>query len=797
MRQAAALGLVCALAFGSAHAQPFTVEDLLSLEDLGRTTFSPDGHWLVLDVQAPWRTASRFDLDAYTFLALGRPMLVDLTTGAPARPLLPSTPGTTYTTGAFSPDGRRLVVFRLRERRLDLGVMTLASGHVDWPDIPVDVDLSSPAARWADDNTLVILSRAPEASRALARGWTHQAASTAAWSAQAAGLASGVVIGAGRYRADNPPAPSARLLSLDVSSGQVRALATGAFVDLVLSPDRRRVALIAEADGLASGLEAPSLFKSGDRRRLVLADLVSGKVTIPCPTCDLARLPPAWSRDSRAVLVAARLDSGSAAFGYWRLGDGPSQHLAPALTAADSLGRDPRVVGGAAWIADQPIVLAREGDSARLDWWRLSARGPVKLTGGLATAPGPALATAPDGLLLMTASGATRLAADGQLTPLAPAAARLSFSAASVGGASSRVVASADGMARQIWPAIGRSGADATPADARRLDVAPDLGLSVSLIRDAHGVKSVVVRNAAGAARTVLTLNGQLAGRDAAAPIAVPHKDPAGAVRTSWLYLPSRAGAKDVPVIVAPYPGSSYPTAPMDSEPGEVALSANTQVLTSAGYAVLVPSLPLAADADPAEGLADAMLAAVNAARAQHPELSATRAALWGQSYGGWGVLMAASQTDRFKAVIATSPITDLFTFHGVMSPQALAAPDRYFALPSMYGWSETGQGRMGNPPWRDFDRYRRNSPALVTDRITAPVMLVTSDSDFTTGQSAPVFSSLFRQDKDALLVNYRGEAHVVLAPANVRDLYARALAFLSDAMGPPAGPAATKRPSQ
>lgn len=76
--------------------------------------------------------------------------------------------------------------------------------------------------------------------------------------------------------------------------------------------------------------------------------------------------------------------------------------------------------------------------------------------------------------------------------------------------------------------------------------------------------------------------------------------------------------------------------------------------------------------------------------------------------------------------------------------------------------------------------------------------MLVTSDNDLTTGQAAPLFSALFRQDKDAVLVNYRGEAHVVINPDNLRDLYARAFSFLSDTMGVPSvTEAVAERPSQ
>lgn len=800
MRLAATLGIACALAFGPAHGQPFTVEDLLSLQDLGRTAFSPDGRWLVMDVAAPWKAATHYDLDALTYLSLGRPMIVDLTQAGDARPLMPFEAGAGYTTGAFSPDGQWIVVYRQRDKILELGVAPLGSGQTWWSGIEVDPEVFTATARWAGPDQLVVLSRSAEDSRVLSLGWVHQDRSTRAWAEAAAGRVSGVAMGSGRYRDSNPPPPSARLLLVEPRLGKVQTLAEGAFADMTMSSNGERVALVEDAEPIPSGLEAPSAFKSSQRRRLVLVDLKSGRRARPCPRCDLARLPIAWSDDGRTVLAAARLDGPTARFGYWALSFyGRAEHLAPHLETRDSVGRDPSTVGGVAWLDGLPVVLAGSVGRDRSDWWRLGAKGPVNLTAQLPAGAGPAIAVDQRGLLLPTASGVSRLTADGRMASLAAPGARLILSAVLPGDRPVAAASVVEGAAHPIWPETGPSWPMAGPPTERVLDVVPKLGLTAGLTRDVHGVKSVVLRGRSGDARTVLTLNPQLAAFQGAVPVAVAAGPSGSPPRTSWLYLPV-AERPETPLIVLPYPGSAYAKPPADAEPGALGLVANIQVLTSAGFAVLVPSLPLAADADPGQGLAAAILAPVDAALAAHPSLSRTCLAIWGQSFGGWGALMAASQTDRFKAVIATSPITDLFSFYGHLGPQAIAAPDRYLALPSLYGWSETGQGRMLGPPWKDPDRNFRNSPALLTDKITAPVMLVTSDSDFTTGQSTPVFTSLYRQDKDALLLTYRGEGHVVMSPGNVRDLYARAFAFLADALGPAISPSAggdTERPSQ
>jgi dipeptidyl aminopeptidase/acylaminoacyl peptidase len=785
MRQAAALGLACALACGSAHAKPFTVEDLLSLQDLGRTSFSPDGRWLVVDVQAPWRSAARFDLDAMTYLALGRPMVADVEARGPARPLLPFEPGAGYTTGAYSPDGSRIIVYRQIGETLELGVVALSSGETWWSGVNVEAEVFGTTARWSGPHRLVILSRSPDESRVLPRGWLHQSRSTQAWAQAAAGRNSGVAIGSGRYRSINPPPPSARLILADLTTGKIESRAEGAFVDMTLSPNGERVALVEDAEPLPSGLEAPSAFKSSQRRRLVLVDLSSGRRQTPCPTCDLARIPIAWSPDSRVVLAAARLDSGSATFSYWILSvDGSARNAAVNLATGESTGRDPAPIGGAAWLSDRPAVLARPTSGGRLDWWRLTARGVIKLTASASGPAAPALAQGADGLLINAASGPVLISSTGRLTSLASATARLSFAATLPGEQPRSVVATDRETSRAIWPRPGRPWPSPLVNGERVLDTFAERGLTAVLVRDGHGVKTVAIRTRTGAAWPVLTLNTQLGDFTPSTPTPVSYHD-AGSSRTSWLYLP-QGQAADTPLIVIPYPGASYPKPPSDGDPGALALTSNIQVLASRGYAVLVPSLPMAANADPGKDLANVILTAVDAARDQHRQLSVNRLAIWGQSFGGWGALMAATQTDRFKAVIATSPITDLFTYYGHLAPQSIAAPDRYLALPSLFGWSETGQGRMLGPPWQDTDRNFRNSPGLLTHKITTPVMLVTSDSDFTSGQSTPVFTALYREDKDAQLLTYRGEGHVLLAPGNVRDFYARALAFLDDAMGAP-----------
>ena len=79
---------------------------------------------------------------------------------------------------------------------------------------------------------------------------------------------------------------------------------------------------------------------------------------------------------------------------------------------------------------------------------------------------------------------------------------------------------------------------------------------------------------------------------------------------------------------------------------------------------------------------------------------------------------------------------------------------------------------RLDGPPWRDVERYARNSPMLAVENITAPLMIVHSDLDFVPiQQGEEMFSALRYLGKHVRFVRYWGEGHVLSSPANIADL--------------------------
>ncbi len=72
---------------------------------------------------------------------------------------------------------------------------------------------------------------------------------------------------------------------------------------------------------------------------------------------------------------------------------------------------------------------------------------------------------------------------------------------------------------------------------------------------------------------------------------------------------------------------------------------------------------------------------------------------------------------------------------------------------------------------------------------MTTPALLIESDND--RPRYGALFGALYRLDREAAWLNYFGEGHTIVSPANVRDLHARILEWLGRYLGPPVGDAA------
>jgi len=787
--------------------RPYSVDDLLALESLGPAAIAPDGRWAVLQTYDRWDAQARFDLDSWGRLGLGRVTRIDLVQGdALPRPAFPQAAGVGYTAGPLSPSGQRLAVLRLQGRALELGVATLETGAITWLGVSPPLDVWGRTVAWRTEDELIAIDQAPDTpGSGLGLGWLVQDRTTRAWAQAAAGRYSGVVLGSGAYRDARPQASPSALLRIDLRDGAVTVLARGAFVDLEIAPRGGHVAALAEAEDL---IPDPGPLSTGTpfrRRALTLVDLTTLETRAPCPACDLDARLLAWSASGQSLLVHDRGLAGVRPAAYWRIpARGAAEALdTPGLRPVLSATADHGLAASGTWLGETPLIPAQPlSGPSRTSWWRLERDGPRALppctAGGemrLVGVSGPSpLMACGEAVFAVSPDGALTPIATGRVQRLTGRTVRL---AAAPRPAQDLAVITPGPAGRRLAPLLG-GGAVTLGADEVPLALSVQGQAAVTQTTDDQGVQSVWLVRAGQARRRLLTLNSGLAGVTVSRPAPIRHVGPDGQALTSWLYPPTGPlppSHRAPPLVVIPYPGETHARPPAGQAPGSLRFSANAQVIAARGYAVLVPSLPYPAQGEPMDGLADQILQVVDAAAAQ-AAIDPQRVAIWGHSYGGYTALAAATQSRRFSAIIASASASNLLSYYGRIGPLAAAAPEVGLPIAPSAGWFETGQGRMGAPPWVDPQRYLRNSPIVRADRITAPVLLIHGDLDKDLSQPQGLFAALYRQNKDAVLVTYRGEGHIVQGPANVRDEYDRVFDFLDRHLRPRPQDQAPSRPS-
>ena len=200
----------------------------------------------------------------------------------------------------------------------------------------------------------------------------------------------------------------------------------------------------------------------------------------------------------------------------------------------------------------------------------------------------------------------------------------------------------------------------------------------------------------------------------------------------------------------------------------------NPQMYASRGYAVLYPDIPLH-PGTPVQDLVSAVIPGANKA-VELGIADPARMAVSGQSFGGYNTISLITQTNIFKAAIATSAATvDLWSGYTGF----------YGGMPSATGYYEEGQGGMKGNPWALKERYFDNSPFFFLDRVNTPLMMERGMMDDISVNSENVYISLRVLNKDVELLEYDHEDHVIQQPVNLIDFWNRRLAWLDKYLGP------------
>ncbi len=760
----ALLAMLCLLGPPLA-ARPYGLDDLLRHEEVGQVKVDPTGRWLAFERLDAIIATARPDRIGLSHVLRARPYVVDLKPLGTPRPLLPDSmpPGTIIL--GFSPRGTQLAVARLEGQRFRLGLATMTTGAIAWLPHAPSYDGFHQILAWLSEDRLLLLAEDGTVPWALERDIAPDRV-RAKWDATAAGRLAVTRLGSGRYL-EVAARPKQQLLLLDTRSGAARQLARGHFNQMLVAPDGRSVALIEQARPLQPSAKSAVREDEGFfARTLLLVDVRSGHSWSPCPECNL-RGDPRWGDAGRAIAFLSDEANGLAALiakvdvqSIHRVASTERKYGATCPLSPDegvpAAARSSLAAGGVTpqWEApihcptpqgndalvwnSVPMVTGKVGVSARLD-----GLGFVRL-------PGLGRDDVAEVAAIWLGSRATRL----------------------------------DGLGFVRLPGLGRG--DVAEVAAIRLGSrAP---ASLLRLRLRSGETRLLLADRAGV-HDLMTLNRHIRDVEPAIMRPLDHRAADGTPVTSWLVLPPwhRTGPA-LPLVVIPYPGQIFTHAPpADQQVSGERPYANAQLLAAAGFAVLLPSLPMPPQLpDTGFSFVDAIAPALGAALSSGC-CDAARVAVWGHSYGGYAAAMAGSEgRNAYRAIIASAALYDLAGTVGTFGPSMRIAPEQGFWIASAYAWAEAGQGRMGSAPWDAPMRYVANSPVYHADRIRTPMLLIAADRDFSPlWQAEQLFSALFRQGKDAQLVTYWGEGHVVASPANLADLYRRVIAFLRDNLRP------------
>lgn len=796
-RNRLAAAIVCAwlglVNLAVAGTRPATLDDVLSMRTYGNASFSPDGTWIVLERQRAYDSAPRYDLGIRSGWATTELLAAKTINGA-LEPLFSAREGEGYLLGPWSPDGARLIVYRLVHDRFEAGVATVADRSVQWTGLMPDWPHTGLGAVWLDRDRIALTLRSdgrlPLRFRFDAGG---EEVMQARWRATRAGTTPSRLVLRTRDGAvfvDETETPKS-VVVLSAPFVSPRILLEGPIRDIEPSPDGRTLAVLMSGDPAPQRPEERAVQSAVlNRTTLSFVDTSSGHIATPEPDADVAPHLLRWSEDSSGVLVWRR-NAGQT----WRQGRlaavGPSRTEVFNITGLNAANVDGdldefRPVR-ADWMGRKPILYARDGE--RADWWALGASPPRQLTSGIKAVSGRLAALSSDHFLLFSDQQLWRVGENGKVqvregAPLRPGepADPLMTLRTRVNGTPKRnwAIGVENGSTVMIDGAAQWGDAPSCPGRSKTIAASEQ---AFAILCAVQGVETVQIV-ASGGARILDQVNSQFAALDLARPVTIPHENVLGRQAQSLLFMPpATAKGRIKGLIVLIYPGGLDDGSSVDGLTLHMGL--RPQLLAMGGYAVLSADIPGAAenrDERFGDDLARGVEMAVQAALTIRPELRGAQIAIAGHSFGGYGVLAVATHSERYAAFVAWAAPTDPLSHWGEPSPGGWLWPSERLSFNQAAGGIERGQMPMRGTPWTEMKAYLAASPALDVERINAPVLLLTADRDYVPStQSQRLFAGLRRQGKPAQLVTYWGEGHDNASPANIRDAYEQIFSFLDE----------------
>lgn len=806
MRLGIVILLLCA-ATATATQRPFTIDDLFEIEDIGRYyggpyAFSPDGKQLAFTRVRPKKSLANHKWEYLWGNAGGDIWLQAKPGDAPINITNGVSDGSGWWSPQWSADGTRLAMLSTRGGNACVWVWNARTRELKQLSQRASSlrDVHERPYLWVDNQHLLYPALAP-GDQPLGMAIELQTPQIASreWPKVIRGeqptanvLESGVPVDPGKRSQDD-------LLLIDVETGHARQVTHATARSWQLSPDRRTIAYTKEVSAHTPKPNEPLALEIGGVSTLAVARIDGSNIQLPANLSqDVLVDSVRWSEDGQELAFLGYGPDRSQPPKLFRLRLADSRLTEVALKDLDAA-PIVRQSTGLEWTRRHELLVyaarvegsARPAVTARRDWWLISGTHSENLTQKLQEPPRELWPQ--DGRTAFVGAGAgaiwkvdTERRSVVDLTSHAALKVRsISWPAATNEGVDEyripdrtyrEIVFSAEAGSKDTFYRLDLVSARLTalhnPSDRAKVVAYEPNGHS-PLFWASDRTGSRVWRDAAPILETNTFLN-EIAESEFRS---IDYISQDGEKLKGWLMLPPdyQAG-KRYPLLTWVYAGSVYTDRRPTYEGIDQSVSLNLQIAAAHGYAVLLPSMPLAPEGvadDPMLRLTNGVIPAVDKAI----ELGIgdpDRLYLMGQSFGGFSTYGLVTQTHRFRSAVALAGLSDLISLYGQFD-----ARERYADNPQehlfMAALMETAQTRMGNPPWKDLGRYIRNSPVFFVDRVQTPLMIIQGDVDYVAlQQGEEFFNSLYRQGKRAEFVRYWGEGHVLESPANIRDMWQR-----------------------
>ncbi|MGE0129369.1 MAG: prolyl oligopeptidase family serine peptidase [Blastocatellales bacterium] len=154
------------------------------------------------------------------------------------------------------------------------------------------------------------------------------------------------------------------------------------------------------------------------------------------------------------------------------------------------------------------------------------------------------------------------------------------------------------------------------------------------------------------------------------------------------------------------------------------------------------------------------LMKGVDEALARFPFLDKDRMGVMGGSYGGYMTNWIVTQTDRFKAAVASASLSNLISFYSTSLYQDLI------------------HAEFNGAPWDNYDLLWDRSPLKHIKNARTPLMLIhgEQDNDVHITQAEEMYTAMRMRGVECVFVRYPREGHGLREPRHREDSLARTL---------------------